>query len=1022
MTNRSDLTVALRIQADVAEAVKRLGEVDSALDRLAPSASAAAGAQGKLDAAASKVDGARVEALALANQAVASAAAAAAGSQAKLADATARAAKAQAAQGVSAGQTAAAMRQLPAQLTDVVTSLASGQPAWMVLIQQGGQIKDSFGGVGPALKNVTSLLTPMRVGLGLGVAAVGALAAAYLKAERETSVFNLAVQTTGNYAGATRGRIEELAQAAHQASGISVGAAREIATGLVQSGRLGIETIGNITQSVETYAAVTGQSSQQAAAALAGMFGKPAEGAAKLNEQFHFLSFEQLKYIRTLEEQGRTEEAQLALSRRLAEHMGGKLQQNLGTLELAWKRVGETAASAWDAMVGLGREATLDERIAELEQKAAPGRGIFAGRSKEEDAELARLKAKKAADDQKAADDAAAARLNDSKNKADQAWEARAKSLQGWREKLAEETAKIREQGTLLGKTQAEIDQQIARTAERMKPKASAPKANPAENAFFAQQQSLTVALAEAQQRLKNAKEGVASADDQAVTRLEAWLATNRAALKLDDTRVARLRELAAAIDQAGASTRAEQEIQAARERAAQGLAAIEVDWLAATGRAAEASAAQIAQRYAKLKADLTATGDSAGLARLEVVIGAEQARAQLAALQAEIERVFQAQARQEQSIDAQVSAGLITQIEGQSRLVDLHRQAAQQIEAYLPRLREMAALPGPMGEQARAALQSMETQLIQLRTTTDELGNALRNGLQSGIQEALTGLVNGTMNLRDAIRALALSVADALAQMATKNLAQMATDSLAGLFDGGQAAGDAAGAAATAAAITTAGSAAATAMGAGIGAGGTGAGATMAVSIETGGLGAAATMAASITSAGTAAATTMAAAITSAAAAGGGGGGDLLGSFISAMGFAEGGYTGPGGVYQPAGIVHAGEFVTRQAVTHQPGALAFLGDFNRRGMAALAGWRGYAEGGLVTAAPVAAMPAAGLAGFKPAAPAAPARSERDRLKIVNMLDTDALVRGFDGMPGFERVVLNVIRTNPGSVQQYLAG
>lgn len=50
--------------------------------------------------------------------------------------------------GISAGQYRQAMRQLPAQITDVVTSLASGMPLWMVAIQQGGQIKDSFGGVG----------------------------------------------------------------------------------------------------------------------------------------------------------------------------------------------------------------------------------------------------------------------------------------------------------------------------------------------------------------------------------------------------------------------------------------------------------------------------------------------------------------------------------------------------------------------------------------------------------------------------------------------------------------------------------------------------------------------------------------------------------------------------------------------------------------------------------------------------------------------------------------------------------
>lgn len=63
---------------------------------------------------------------------------------------------------------------------------------------------------------------------------------------------------------------------------------------------------------------------------------------------------------------------------------------------------------------------------------------------------------------------------------------------------------------------------------------------------------------------------------------------------------------------------------------------------------------------------------------------------------------------------------------------------------------------------------------------------------------------------------------------------------------------------------------------------------------------------------------------------------------------FARGGYTGPGGKWQPAGIVHAGEFVHRQEVVRQPGALAFLARFNRIGMDALRR-NGYAAGGLVS-------------------------------------------------------------------------
>lgn len=59
--------------------------------------------------------------------------------------------------GQSAAQTANAMRMIPAQMTDIVVGLSTGQSPFMVLMQQGGQLKDMFGGIGPAIKGVGSV-------------------------------------------------------------------------------------------------------------------------------------------------------------------------------------------------------------------------------------------------------------------------------------------------------------------------------------------------------------------------------------------------------------------------------------------------------------------------------------------------------------------------------------------------------------------------------------------------------------------------------------------------------------------------------------------------------------------------------------------------------------------------------------------------------------------------------------------------------------------------------------------------
>lgn len=74
--------------------------------------------------------------------------------------------------GVSSKQTEAALRQLPAQFTDIFTSLAGGQNPLLVLLQQGGQIKDSFGGVSATLDALKDKFRSLFTG-GAGAAILG---------------------------------------------------------------------------------------------------------------------------------------------------------------------------------------------------------------------------------------------------------------------------------------------------------------------------------------------------------------------------------------------------------------------------------------------------------------------------------------------------------------------------------------------------------------------------------------------------------------------------------------------------------------------------------------------------------------------------------------------------------------------------------------------------------------------------------------------------------------------------------
>ncbi|HBT3237498.1 TPA: phage tail protein [Klebsiella aerogenes] len=106
--------------------------------------------------------------------------------------------------GQSSAQTAFAMRMIPAQMTDIVVGLSTGQSPFMVLMQQGGQLKDMFGGIIPAIKGVSTyvmgLVNPYTVAAG----AVGLLTYAVyqnrLEIEAATKIATTSLGANGDAA------------------------------------------------------------------------------------------------------------------------------------------------------------------------------------------------------------------------------------------------------------------------------------------------------------------------------------------------------------------------------------------------------------------------------------------------------------------------------------------------------------------------------------------------------------------------------------------------------------------------------------------------------------------------------------------------------------------------------------------------------------------------------------------------------------------------------------------------------
>lgn len=276
--------------------------------------------------------------------------------------------------GISAGQYQQAMRQLPMQLTDITTSLASGMPLWMVAIQQGGQIKDSFGGAGNAARALVSLLNPLTVAIAGVVAGAGALVLAWQQGSAEADEYNKALILTGNYAGVTAGQLAAMAREMDGLRDVSQGSAAAALTEVASSGKFAGDQIKLVAVAAEQMRVATGKAVSETVAEFADLAKDPVTAILKLNETQHFLTAAQLEQIRTLQlqqgEQAAATEAMRVYAAMIAERTP-QITQNLSSIERAWREIKTAAVESWDGMVNLFRPTDDAQRITELTNKIA---------------------------------------------------------------------------------------------------------------------------------------------------------------------------------------------------------------------------------------------------------------------------------------------------------------------------------------------------------------------------------------------------------------------------------------------------------------------------------------------------------------------------------------------------------------------------------------------------------------------------------------------------------------------------
>ncbi|HBC6704522.1 TPA: phage tail tape measure protein [Escherichia coli] len=272
--------------------------------------------------------------------------------------------------GISVGQYKAAMRTLPAQFTDIATQLAGGQNPWLILLQQGGQVKDSFGGMIPMFRGLAGAISLPMVGVTSLAVATGALAYAWYQGDSTLSEFNKTLVLSGNQAGLTADRMLTLSRAG-QAAGLTFNLAGESLAALVNAGVRGGEQFDAINQSVARFASASGVEVDKVAEAFGKLTTDPTSGLMAMARQFRNVTAEQIAYVAQLQrsgdEAGALQAANDAATKGFDEQTR-RLKENMGTLETWADKTGKAFKSMWDAILDIGRPESSADMLASAQK------------------------------------------------------------------------------------------------------------------------------------------------------------------------------------------------------------------------------------------------------------------------------------------------------------------------------------------------------------------------------------------------------------------------------------------------------------------------------------------------------------------------------------------------------------------------------------------------------------------------------------------------------------------------------
>lgn len=855
---------------------------------------------------------------------------------------------------------------------------------------------------------LSMLMTPMGLALTAAAGGVIALTAAFIKGEKEADAYNRALISTGNAASNTAGQLVDVANRVGATTG-RYGDANEALTALANTGQFTRAQLDQLTQTAVEFATMTGGKVADGVKFVDGVMSGNLDTLMRLDQQYHFLTATQFAHIQQLQAQGETERATEVAQKAASDAVhqrAEEVKESLGIMVRAWDWAAEHASAFWNAAKGLGAAQSIGDQLKEAAADLQNARGTHLDR--------------------------AGNAVQNASPEAIAALQARVTNLQhqlaaqgvAQTQAAVDQNADTKSKAGLAALEQFKTPLEIfkAATAKAKKDLDDAMLGDLTADEIARAKQHYQVALDQAQKAYDSATKQ-RKGPNLARAQLNADVAAVQNALALIQNAYSNADKQLAAQHQAGLiSDKAYYDgLRADLEKyVADRTAALEQEKVAATSHiktAADRIAAD--QRVAKINGELTQLQQDAATKRIQIDADEKGSieKTEAAWLQFKASLGTPLDVHTEQAVKKLTD---LYQLMQKLKGTDKEPSAAefgQSIDQIIgqslprqPRARSLRGLPGQSIDQSQtglgAAMRDMASEndwFAQSQAALEKERAAALAAAEKYGQDQLAI----SQRFDAAQRDLAMQHAAATGQIQQAQYwgeVQVASDAFGQLAQvWAQRYGTENRTYAVLFALSK-----------------TFAIAQAAVSL--------ATNVAKASEVGFpynipfiigafAQGAEIASLIASASYSGGGAG---------AGGFSEGGWTGPGSKYQPAGIVHAEEHVSRREVVRQPGARAFLDDFNRVGMAALA-WHlpGYADGGFVS--PYANAPSPAQLGFT--APAQP------RIRMSDFAANDSPGGGADGtthihvwsieeaskqlaqLPAFQKAVVHIVGDNPRAIQ-----